>query len=98
MKKSILGAAALAMIIGLTAVPLTAAAKDRTPELMMMADTDKDGMVSRQEYLDAIGKMYDEKMAKMKKMKPAEMGKMMKGDLLTTDGLRAMQLELLGGQ
>ena len=98
MKKSILGAAAFAMIVGVTALPLTASAKDRYPEMMKMADVNNDGMVSRQEYLDAVAKMYDEKMAKMKTMAPAQMAKMMKGDLLTYEGFRAMLRDLQGGQ
>ena len=98
MKKSILSAAALAMIIGVTALPLTASAKDRYPEIMKMADVNNDGMISRQEYLDAVAKMYDEKMAKMKTMAPAQMAKMMKGDLLTYEGFRAMLRDLQGGQ
>ena len=98
MKKSILSAAALALIVGVTALPLSASAKDRYPEIMKMADVNNDGMISRQEYLDAVAKMYDEKMAKMKTMAPAQMAKLMKGDLLTIEGFRAMLRDLQGGQ
>jgi len=98
MKKSILGTAALAMTIAVATMPLSASARDRYPEMMKMADADKDGMVSRQEYLEMAAKMYDEKVAKMKSMAPAQMAKMMKGDLLTYAGFRAMLRELQGGQ
>jgi hypothetical protein len=95
MNKSIFSAAALAFALGLSAMPLTAAAEDT--QFMKMADVDKDGMVSRQEYLDAVAKIYDEKVAKMKKMAPAEMAKMMKGDLLTPAGVKAMNFDFYQG-
>ena len=97
MKQAILGAAALALMIGVTALPLTASAKDRFPEVMKRTDVNNDGMVSRQEYLDAVAKMYDEKIAEMKAMPAAKMTKLMKGDLLTTEGLRMMLTGLAGG-
>ena len=97
MKKSIFGAAAMALMIGATAMPLTASAQQGSAAVMKMADVNNDGMVSRQEYLDAVAKMYDEKMASMKKMAPGEMAKLMKGDLLTAEGLRIMLISLGGG-
>jgi hypothetical protein len=85
---------ALAMAMGVTALPLTASARDIGPQWMASADTNKDGMVSRQEFLDMMAKRYDEEMAKMKKMPADQMGKMMKGDMLTLEGLRHMQIGL----
>ncbi|MEP7283659.1 MAG: hypothetical protein ABI696_16900 [Rubrivivax sp.] len=49
---------------------LPAQAQEATawPEAMMrMADTNKDGMVTRKEFLDAMAKMWDDKHAKMMK-------------------------------
>ena len=46
----------------------------------------------------AMGKMYDEKMAKMKTMAPAGQAKMMKDDQMTYDGYRALLREIGGGQ
>jgi len=98
MKKSILGATALAMLIAASAVPLSASAKDRYPEMMKMADTDKDGMVSKQEFLDMVARMYDERVAKINAMDPAKRVKFMKDDRMTIDAYRAMLRELQGGQ
>ena len=46
----------------------------------------------------AMSKMYDEKMTKMKTMAPAAQAKMMKNDLMTYDGYRALLREISGGQ
>jgi hypothetical protein len=46
----------------------------------------------------AMGKMYDEKMGKMKTMAPAAQAKMMKSDQMTFDGYRALLREISGGQ
>ena len=98
MNKLILSAAALAMTLGLATATTTASAKDRYPVLMAAADINKDGMVSKDEFMAAMGKMYDEKMAKMKTMAPAAQAKMMKNDLMTYDGYRALLREIGGGQ
>ena len=97
MKKLILSAAAIAMTIGLATATTTASAKDRYPELMAAADVNKDGMVSKDEFMAAMGKMYEEKMGKMKTMAPAAMAKMMKDDQMTYDGYRSLLRELSGG-
>lgn len=98
MNKLILSIAALAMSLGLATATTPAAAKDRYPVLMSAADINKDGMVSKDEFLAAMGKMYDDKMTKMKAMAPAAQAKMMKDSQMTFDGYRALLREVSGGQ
>lgn len=98
MKKPILSAAAIAITLGMAAAAPSASARDRYPERMAAADTNKDGMVSRDEFVAAMARMYDDKMAKMKTMAPATMAKMMKNDQMTFDGYRALWREISGGQ
>ena len=98
MHKLILSAAALATTLGLATATTTASAKDRYPVLMAAADINKNGMVSKDEFITAMGKMYDEKMTKMKTMAPAAQAKMMKDDQMTYDGYRALLREIGGGQ
>jgi hypothetical protein len=45
-------------------------------------------MITKQEFLDAMGKAYDMKMAKMKAGKDAD--KMMKGNAMTMDGFKSL--------
>ena len=48
----------------------------------------KDGMMSKEEFMKAAGMRYDAMMAKMKKM-PADKSKMlMKGDMMTKEGVK----------
>jgi hypothetical protein len=100
MNKLILSAASVAMAFGLaTAAPTaSAAAGDRNAETMSAADANKDGMVSKEEFLAAMSKLYDDKMDAMKKMPAAEQAKMMKGDQMTMKGYRAMLREYGGGR
>ena len=98
MNKLILCTAAIAMTLGLATLATPASAKDRYPVLMAAADMNKDSMVSKDEFLQAMAKLYDEKMVKMKAMAPAAQAKMMKGDLMTYDGYRALLREISGGQ
>ena len=77
--RTTLAAAAFALTFGPLA-PAIAQEATPWPELMMkMADKNKDGMVTRQEYLDMAARMWDEKHAKMMKtdtgMKAGMMGK-----------------------
>lgn len=63
-------AAALGCLVLVLAAPLPATAQEATPwpELMMkMADRNKDGMVTRQEFLDEMGRQWDAKHAAMMK-------------------------------
>jgi hypothetical protein len=58
-------------------------------DFFKMADTNSDGMMSRKEFMDAMGKRYDANMDKMKKM--GDKGKMMmKGDAMTKDGTKML--------
>jgi hypothetical protein len=57
-----------------------------------MADKNKDGMVTKKEFMDAMGAMFD---MQMKKMKGDAM--MVKGDMLTADAIRKMFKELYPG-
>jgi hypothetical protein len=62
--------AAAATLAVLTSMPIAAVAQEATawPEAMMKAaDTNKDGMLTRQEFLDHMGKMWDAKHAQMMK-------------------------------
>jgi opacity protein-like surface antigen len=97
MKKLILGAASAALALGLMAAAPAASAQDRYPLWVDAADSNKDGMVSRDEYLKAMGKMYDEKMAKMKKMSAADQAKMIKDDNMTIEAFRILYREMSGG-
>lgn len=47
MKKLTLGAAVIALSLGLATAATTASAKDRYPQMAAAADMNKDGMVSR---------------------------------------------------
>jgi hypothetical protein len=60
--------AGLALAGAMTAVPAAAQEATPWPELWVkMMDKNKDGMVTKQEFLDAMAKMWDEKHAKMMK-------------------------------
>ena len=99
MNKLILSAATVAMAFGLATAATTAAAAagDRNAETMA-ADANSDGIVSKDEFLAAMSKLYDAKMEAMKKMPAAEQAKMMKGDQMTVRGYRAMLREYGGGR
>lgn len=90
MNKLVLSIAAIAMAFGLATATTTASAKDRYPQMMAAADMNKDGMVSKEEFLQTMARMYDERMAKMKAMPTAAQAKMMKDDQMTRDGYRAL--------
>jgi hypothetical protein len=97
MNKLLLSAAGAALALGLVTTATTAAAKDRYPAWVMTADANKDGMVSKDEFLQAMGKMYDDKMGKMKKMSAPDQAKMMKDDQMTIDAFRVMYRDISGG-
>ena len=61
-----------------------------------MVDASNDGMVTREEFLKAMGKMYDDKMAAFKKMGKEGAG-MMKGDDMTRGGFKALYMDLYSG-
>lgn len=94
MKKMHFAAAALMLALGAgTAMPVYADAGDMTFEkIFQMADRNSDKMVSRQEFLEAMGLAYDSKMKSMK----GNAG-MVKGDLMTRDGLKALIADIYRG-
>jgi len=57
-----------------------------------MADRNKDGMVTKSEFMDAMSAMFD---TQMKKMKGDAM--MVKGDMLTADAVRKMFKQVYPG-
>ena len=98
MKKALL--AATAMSLGLMAatvsLPARADAGDITfNAIFAMADKNKDSMITKQEFLDAMGKAYDMKMAKMEAAKDTD--KMMKGNAMTMDGFKSLINDLHSG-
>jgi hypothetical protein len=97
MNKLILSVAALAMTAGLAATPTQATARDRYPNLAEM-DTDKDGMISKEEYLAAAGRRWDAMMVKMKAMNAADQAKMIKDDKMTKMGIEYYWRQAGGGQ
>lgn len=98
MKKSLLAAVAvtIGLAAGLLSTPARADSHDTINFEMVMkwADKNKDGMVTRAEFLEAMGKAYDMKMARMKAMKD---DKMMKGDAMTREGMRALLADIYRG-
>ncbi len=56
-------------------------------QLLNIADKDKNKSVTKQEFLEAMGKAYD---MKMEAYKAAKDTKMMQGDGMTPDGLRSL--------
>jgi hypothetical protein len=62
--------------------------------IFAMADKNKDSMVTKQEFLDAMGKAYDMKMSKMKSSKDSTM---MKGDAMTKDGVKSLINDIHSG-
>jgi hypothetical protein len=60
-----------------------------------MADKNKDGMLTKKEFMDAMSATFDMQMKMMKADKDAAM--MVKGDMLTADAIRKMFKELYPG-
>ena len=77
---------AIALSTGFMATPALADSGDVTFEMIWKMAA-KDGMVTKKDFLDAMGKAYDMKMEKMKAMKDSS--KMMKGDAMTLDGFKS---------
>jgi hypothetical protein len=94
MKKMHFAAAALAMSLGLgAAMPVYADMGDITFNMIFeMADKNKNQMITKQEFLEAMGKAYD---MKMKAMKGDAM--MVKGDAMTRDGLKSLIADIYKG-
>ena len=94
MKKMHFTAAALAMALGAgAAMPAYADMGDMTFEMIFkMADKNNDKMVTKQEFLDAMGKAYDMKMTKMKGD-----GMKAKNNMMTRDGLKDLIADIYKG-
>ncbi len=91
MKKSFLAVSAvtLGMLAATVSLPARADGGDIDFNMIYsMADKNKDSMITKQEFLDAMGKAYDMKMAKMKASKDSAM--MMKGDAMTKEGFKSL--------
>lgn len=87
MKKAWLAIPAMAMCMAFAPVAM-ADEIFKFDDFFKIADTNKDGMMTKQEFMNAAGMRYDAMMAKMKKM-PAEKNKMlMKGDMMTKEGFK----------
>jgi hypothetical protein len=81
-------AATLAMLAATCSLPARADMGDLTfNTIFEMADKNKDTMVTKQEFLDAMSKAYD---MKMEKFKAAKDTKMMKGNAMTIEGFRSL--------
>ena len=88
MKKAWIAIPVMALSMSLAS---PAFAQDKTTnfdEFYKTADTNKDGMVSRAEFLDVAGKSFDAAMAKMAKMPAEESTTLMKGDRMTKRGFK----------
>lgn len=80
----------------MAAAPARADTADITFNMIFeMADKDRNAMVTKQEFLDAMAKAYDMKMDKMKSGKDA--GSMIKGSAMTKDGFKALINDLHHG-
>ena len=85
MKKAWLAIPAMAMCMAFAPVAM-ADEVFKFEDFFKMADTNKDGMMTKQEFMNAAGMRYDAMMVKIKKM-PGDKGKtMMKGDMMTKEG------------
>ena len=83
MKKTQLAISALAfgLMAATASLPARADTADITfNEIFAMADKNRDSMITKQEFLDAMSKAYDMKMAKMKVAKDSKT--MMKDDAM----------------
>ena len=68
-------------------------ASSKEAKMFAMVDASNDGMVTRDEFLKAMGKMYDDKMEAFKKMGKDGAG-MMKGSDMTRGGFKSFYMEL----
>lgn len=97
MNKSLFAASAvaLAMLAATASLPVRADDADLTfAKIWEMADKNKDSMVTKQEFMDAMSKAYD---MKMEKYKAAKDSKMMKGNGMTQDGLKSLVIDIYHG-
>jgi len=88
MKKAWLAIPAMALCMGFAPVASAQGETFKFEDFFKIADTNKDGMVTKQEFMNAAGMRYDAVMAEMKKMPADQSAKMMKGDMMMPDGVR----------
>ena len=83
--------------LGLAAAsPARADAGDITfNAIFAMADKDRNAMITKQEFLDAMSRAYDMKMEQMKAGKDA--GTMVKGNAMTREGFKALINDIHSG-
>ena len=97
MKKIQLAVSALAfgLMAASASLPARADMGDITfNEIFAMADKNRDTMITKQEFLDAMSKAYD---MKMKKMKASKDSAMMKGDMMTKEGFKSLINDIHSG-
>ena len=87
MKKAWLAIPAMVMCMGFAPVA-SADEVFKFEDFFKMADTNKDGMMTKQEFMNAAGVRYDAMMAKMKKMPADKSNMLMKGDMMTREGVK----------
>ncbi|MGE5339731.1 MAG: EF-hand domain-containing protein [Gemmatimonadota bacterium] len=95
MKLRMLAASAITLATLISTAPAYAqgAMQIRVDDFIKMADQNHDGMVTRQEFVNAMGQMYDKSMAKM-----ANDSMMVKNHMMTKGGVRALLSNLyIGG-
>lgn len=91
-----LSIAAFGLMAATASLPARADMGDVTfNTIFATADKNKDAVITKQEFLDAMSKAYDMKMAKMKTGKDAD--KMIKGTGMTMDGLKSLINDLHSG-
>ncbi len=92
---SVSSASAVGLVLALS--PMTSSAQEvyNFDWLMKMADSNKDGMVNKAEFLAAMSMAFDKKMEAMKGMPDG--AKMMKGDAMTPEGLQLLFKDLYVG-
>jgi hypothetical protein len=91
-----LSIAAFGLMAATTSLPARADMGDVTfNAIFAAADKNKDATITKQEFLDAMSKAYDMKMAKMKTGANAD--KMIKGGGMTMDGLKSLINDLHSG-
>jgi len=88
MKNAWLAVPAMALCMGFASPAFAQEKISNFEDFYKMADTNKDGMVSRAEFVDAAGKSYDAMIAKMRQMPADESKMLMKGDLMTKRGVK----------
>jgi hypothetical protein len=90
-QRSVLSALLVTMALGLAAAAPVARADAgdiSLDMLLMMGDRNKDRMLSKQEFIEVMGKAFDMQMAKVKKMPDA--AKYTKDNALTRDALQLL--------